>query len=470
MRDNNITSYEMHLNLTARIKKWNGPDRVSSEDFIAVAELMLRELLIDGCSSLIDGAAAVWDLFCRKYSLEDMTYFPRAYSVDFESDNRMLWPMEAYGWVELAALIAYGKDPEFYIREMKQYFGRNMEPTRARRNGMDQNLERLDVWVRSERVKKAGAGQGAPAGRMQEALAQERAKAEEILRGAEQKAQQILHDAETQAELKAQKILNDAETEAEALRREAGEAPAQAKGLLERARYEAARITDHARRTGRERLDTEHRSFVYGEQEKITWALLGMEKTLAGVHETLRGVEKQLTETFIQRVSIQLMELYDLAMDSYESISGREELPAGESLLDLAEVVAQDLAEYGIESIITEPGAPFSGTIHEAVGKEQFDPKNVIVQKSLRFGFRRDTVILRKEKVEITDPDAARKPENEGTQDSMELRESEEAQDSVEIRESEEAQDSMELRESEEVQECAESREDSGTPDNEGEM
>lgn len=412
MRDNNITSYEMHLNLTARIKKWNGPDRVSSEDFIAVAELMLRELVTDGFSSLIDGAAAVWDLFCRKYSLEDMTFFPRSYSVDFESDNRMLWPMEAYGWVELAALIAYGKDPEFYIREMKQYFGRNMEPTRARRNGMDQNLERLDVWVRSERIKKTG-GQGAPAGRMQEALAQERSKAEEILRGAEQKAQQILHDAETQAELKAQKILHEAEAEAENMRREAGAIPAQAKGLMERARFEAARITDHARKAGRERLDKENRAIALGEQQKITETLLDTEKTLAGVHETLRGVEKQLTETFIQRVSIQLMELYDLAMDSYESVSGQEELPAGESLLDLAEVAAQDLAEYGIEPIITEPGAPYNGTVHEAVGTEQFDPKSVIVQKSLRFGFRRDTVILRKEKVEITDPDAARETEGE---------------------------------------------------------
>ena len=412
MRDNNITSYEMHLNLTARIKKWNGPDRVSSEDFIAVAELALRELVTDGFSSLIDGAAAVWDLFCRKYNLEDMAYFPRSYSVDFESDNRMLWPMEAYGWIELAALIAYGKDPEFYIREMKQYFGRNMEPTRARRNGMDQNLERLDVWVRSERVKRTG-GQNAPAGRMQEALAQERMKAEEIIRGAEQKAQQILHDAQAQAELNARKILQQAEAEAVDMRREASEAPAQARGLMERARFEAARITGHARKAGRERLDKESRAAALGEQKKITETLLDTEKTLAGVHETLRGVEKQLTETFIQRVSIQLMELYDLAMDSYESISGQEGIPAGESLLDLAEVAAQDLAEYGIEPIITEPGTAYNGAIHDAVGTEQFDPKSVIVQKSLRFGFRRDAVVLRREKVEIADPDAARQAEGE---------------------------------------------------------
>ena len=197
------------------------------------------------------------------------------------------------------------------------------------------------------------------------------------------------------------------------MRREADGVPAQAKGLMDRARFEAARITDHARKAGRERLDTQQRAAALGEQKNITETLLETEKTLAGVHETLRRVEKQLTESFIQRVSIQLMELYDLAMDSYESISAREELPAGEILLDLAEIVAQDLAEYGIEPIITDPGTPFGGAIHEAVGNDQFDPKSAIVQKSLRFGFRRDSVILRKEKVEITDPEAARRREGE---------------------------------------------------------
>ena len=413
MRDTNLTSYELHLNLTARLKKWNGLDRVSMEDFVAVAERMLRELLIDGYSSLIDAASTVWDAFCRKYGLEDMEFFPRAYSVDIESENRMLWPMEAYGWVELAALIAYGKNPEAYIRDMKQYFGRNMEPTRARKHAMDSNLERLDVWVRSERLRIAGGGAGTPAGRMQEMYAQERSRAEGIRREAEQKAQEILHDAQAQAEVIARKIVNEAETEAGNMRREADGVPAQAKGLMDRARFEAARITDHARKAGRERLDTQQRAAALGEQKNITETLLETEKTLAGVHETLRRVEKQLTESFIQRVSIQLMELYDLAMDSYESISAREELPAGEILLDLAEIVAQDLAEYGIEPIITDPGTPFGGAIHEAVGNDQFDPRSAIVQKSLRFGFRRDSVILRKEKVEITDPEAARRREGE---------------------------------------------------------
>ncbi len=384
MRDNNITSYEMHLNLTARIKKWNGMERVSSEDFISVARLILRELVLDGYSPLIDGSVTVWDLFCRRYSLEDMDFFPRAYTIEYESENHMLSPMEAYGWVELAALIAYGKDPEFYIRDMKQYFGRNMEPTRARRNGMDQNLERLDVWVRSERLKKAGAGQAASAARMQEEYGQQRRKTEEMLRSAEQEAQQIVQHARLQAET-----------------------------IIERGGFEAAKTTAHARKIGRERLDTEQRAASLREQKNISEALLETGKTLAGVHEALRGIEKQVTDSFIQRISMQLMELYDLAMDSFESLSGQEEMPVGESLLDLAEVVAQDLTEYGIEPIITDPGSPYNGALHEAVGKEQFDPRNVIVQRSLRFGFRRETVVLRREKVTVTDPAAARRTQEE---------------------------------------------------------
>ncbi len=68
--------------------------------------------------------------------------------------------------------------------------------------------------------------------------------------------------------------------------------------------------------------------------------------------------------------------------------------------------IADALALFGVEEIISDPGTPFDGSIHSVRGTKEFSPRHTIVRKSLRSGFRRGEAVLEKERI-LTEVDHA---------------------------------------------------------------
>ena len=102
------------------------------------------------------------------------------------------------------------------------------------------------------------------------------------------------------------------------------------------------------------------------------------------------------------------VELYNLIADNYEyhgnaasRSADADYKNAASNYAEFLSVIADHLAVFGIETIQSEQGTPFSGTIHESISNGSFDPKTAVVQESLRAGFKYGDCIIQKEKIAL---------------------------------------------------------------------
>ena len=75
---------------------------------------------------------------------------------------------------------------------------------------------------------------------------------------------------------------------------------------------------------------------------------------------------------------------------------------AKKKLASFVGMIEDILVKYGVEAVKTKSGAAFDGKLHEA-NTENFNPKNAVVEKSIRTGFATKTLVIRKEIVGIRD-------------------------------------------------------------------
>lgn len=64
------------------------------------------------------------------------------------------------------------------------------------------------------------------------------------------------------------------------------------------------------------------------------------------------------------------------------------------------EMIADGLAAFGVEEVVSGPGTVFEGGIHET-DAVHFSSKEAVITKSIRSGFRYGELVLQKEKVLI---------------------------------------------------------------------
>lgn len=127
------------------------------------------------------------------------------------------------------------------------------------------------------------------------------------------------------------------------------------------------------------------------------------------VSEQTRRIDSFLTEDSVRKAHINLLELYNLIADIRDSqkIMAEEtqnvELETSAYNLEMfLDMISDYLAGYGIRTISTEPGAAFNVTYH-AVPRmmKVYDPKTLVVSRSVRNGFAWGEQVLQKEQVEV---------------------------------------------------------------------
>lgn len=144
------------------------------------------------------------------------------------------------------------------------------------------------------------------------------------------------------------------------------------------------------------------------EIEEANETLLGIKPVASELLKQVMSFSDNVTEQYVLQFARKQIELYELiadAKDYHEKVSkdsGNQDyinavLNYGDFLLDIAD----GLAVFGVEEIVSEKGTAFDVRNHEAVTQKEFSPKNSTVLKSLRSGFRYKDIVLMKEKVQI---------------------------------------------------------------------
>lgn len=195
-------------------------------------------------------------------------------------------------------------------------------------------------------------------------------------------------------EKQADDILAEAKTEDEASARIAvliESAKAKCSELIENAEKEADGIVENARK--RERLMADASN---GAIEKELAALLS---AVTESNKAAVAMQASVTEAYPNRFAKDLIELYDLITDTMNASADET---AKKNLASFVGMIEDILVKYGVEAVKTKSGAAFDGKLHEA-NTEDFNPKNAVVEKSIRTGFATKTLVIRKEIVGIRD-------------------------------------------------------------------
>lgn len=124
--------------------------------------------------------------------------------------------------------------------------------------------------------------------------------------------------------------------------------------------------------------------------------------------ENLRGFSERLIENYIVEFAIARIELYNLIWDnirSHEQKATESQNPdyfaAVANCNSYLEMISDSLANFGVEEISTDIGAPFDGKLHEVKNTRNFSPRYATIKKSLRAGFKFGDRVLQKEEVEV---------------------------------------------------------------------
>lgn len=143
------------------------------------------------------------------------------------------------------------------------------------------------------------------------------------------------------------------------------------------------------------------------EQEKMNESLQKMQPAVRELLEGFVSLSDRITENYVLQFARQQIELYDLIADAYDY---HRERAAGSGHADYENAVqnyeeylyaiADALAAFGVEEILSAPGTAFDGGIHEADGAH-FSSRNAVVAGSVRSGFRYGDLVLRREKVRV---------------------------------------------------------------------
>lgn len=116
-----------------------------------------------------------------------------------------------------------------------------------------------------------------------------------------------------------------------------------------------------------------------------------------------------LTEKYVLRFARAMTEIYNLISDSYLFHTERVEQAESEdyynAVLNYEEFmssIADALAGFGVEEIVSVPGTAFDGKIHEVCdGSGDFSVHSAVVNRSVRPGFRYNDIVLQKERIQL---------------------------------------------------------------------
>lgn len=142
--------------------------------------------------------------------------------------------------------------------------------------------------------------------------------------------------------------------------------------------------------------------------EAVSGQLLELQPIVSGVLEKIMSFSKDMTEGYVLQFAKMQIEFYDLIADNYDfhvqackNCHNRDYINAVNNYAEFLILITENLSVFGVEEIKSEVGERFDGKLHEVVGNDLFQPRMVVVKKSIRSGFKYKDIILQKEKIII---------------------------------------------------------------------
>ena len=136
-----------------------------------------------------------------------------------------------------------------------------------------------------------------------------------------------------------------------------------------------------------------------------------MQSVQPAAEQLLKAVlrfREETADAYILPFATSLIRLYELINDAYryhrpliEDSTDTDRINAVLNYSDFLYEIEDILARFGVETIVSDPGTPFDGRIHDPRPSGIFPPKSSAVSESLSAGFCCDGVILKKETVTL---------------------------------------------------------------------
>lgn len=409
---------------------------IRAEDAVSLIATTQQELFFGFGSELLDACYSVWIRYAKKVGIQDCTYLPRTFRLVYTEAPYELSGYDAYMIFKLLAdALAGEKIDDAASKWLTRYLGKRYNYASPRDNCLDAQLKRIDdelvrqhqrILLQYSKLTNTLESDPTTLGMVHAAQLQ----ADCIIKEAEARRDVIIAQANdlvqqgnrlrSEGEQAARKMYATAET-AERQRTE------QAQELLEQARADAQRIADEAGKKASESLKTaQHQADGILERARVQAQEIkqnAWNDKYTARNESLKSGIDLVIQQFIQTQEAmrtleaqfdqsQLLKIFDTFYSLYELIDMNKQslrsLPAEysyicENMDTFLEVIQEGLADFGIQTIISEPHSPFNGKLHVVQGNTMFDPSTAIIKCSLRPGFvnRATGNVLQKELVEL---------------------------------------------------------------------
>ncbi|MBR3358789.1 MAG: hypothetical protein IKG46_13300 [Solobacterium sp.] len=142
------------------------------------------------------------------------------------------------------------------------------------------------------------------------------------------------------------------------------------------------------------------------QQRELVDTVNGLEPTVRAVTTALTDLRDRIqgyTDTRFIEILIrqyhQIADAWDYHFEKARNSDNEDYYNAVLNYSDFMYDIIDYLALFGVEEIRSEPGTPFDGSIHTVRGTKEFSPRETVVRRSLRSGFRRGDTVLEKERI-----------------------------------------------------------------------
>lgn len=233
---------------------------------------------------------------------------------------------------------------------------------------------------------------------------------QEIIEAAQKEASDIVSQASIEAEKQSSEIIDAAKECAEKSGKAIVDvAQRSANDIIGRARNEVEKKLSEAK-SRLAQMTKDGRLQIYSNEENaVQGGFSAVREALLNTNGMIKRLENSISEATTQKVSSQLLELFNLIADTKDSAfdlarqNNNNDLETAAYNMDMfLDMIIEYMADYGIQTIASNPGERFSGKIHEVVkDDDQFDPRNSTIKVSKRSGFKWGEQVLQKEQVEL---------------------------------------------------------------------
>lgn len=389
MGDGKKTSSDMYSNL---YKKYMAKTyKTDTKDIENLLENMKTELLVYGYSSLLDEACKNCYYSGWRQNILFRSYTP--YNYVLHTSGKMLkLPMYDAYWliIFLGEFLANNTIPEG-VQECTDYFFKNCMLKIDNVNGIDTVLQTIDQEILRHRQEMYQLFQTRGKKERDTDVVSRAEAGQEKQEVKKQEAELVYEEQEIQKDII---IVN---------------AHQQAKKILDEASAEAERKMIEAQKNVSALVRESHLNYFLQEQQEIMNQFAEVRVILIQANERMKCLEDSVSVKMTKKVYIQFLELYNLIADTKDSTlllvqqtDDRNLEKCAQSMDVFLDMITEYLADYGICTLASSSGQPFSAKYQEAANKGmQFNPKTAIIKRSLRNGFAWDEQVLQKEKVEI---------------------------------------------------------------------